>query len=288
MSIFKLPKSPLYKGLARIFVVIAVAWTGLILFWIREEHFDMVRPDAKTVERVDRWFAEIAMLGPSYSGQFSDLPAERRSLIQKATNTGAYNINGREEKLSESEFKACKAILENGFSEQVKVTIVRTCKNIEPIKSLSGMQHSGRYISETPVWDFRGVDNLNLEEMSDFVRGIIHQLDKIQFSEGMEHDFLAEKLDKIQITEGTKRNYASGMVEKFKPSGEFTGLKTENDLALLDDLGTAHKNRWILKPLFWVASWIAPLLGLGLATLMLVELCRWIVRGFQPSAQSNP
>jgi hypothetical protein len=65
-------------------------------------------------------------------------------------------------------------------------------------------------------------------------------------------------------------------------------LVTEKDLSLLDDLKTAQKNRWILKPLFWVAAWIVPLLGLGLATVIAVELSRWIVRGFRPSAQNKP
>ena len=270
MRIFKLPKSPLYRGLARIFVVIAIVWTGLILFWIRDEHFDMVRPDAKTVERVDRWFAEIAMLSPSDSRKIDDLPGERRSLIQKAANTGAYYINGRKQNLTESELKAYKAILENGFSEQVKVTIVRARKNVKPARSLSGLEYSHYRIFHTPAWDFRGMDALNLETLSDSVRGIIYQLNEIQISEGMERHFLF------------------GMVEKFQPSGEFTGMVTEKDLSLLDDLRTAQKNRWILKPLFWVAAWIVPLLGLGLATVIVVELCRWIVRGFRRSAQSNP
>lgn len=270
MSIFKLPTSPLYRGLARVFVVIAVIWTGLVLFWVRDEHFDRVRPDAKTVERVDRWFAEIAMLSPSDSGKFERLPPERILLIQKATNTGAYYINGREQKLTASELKAYKAILENGYSEQVKGTLVWTRKNIESLKQLFGTEYSLRYIFKTPAWDFRGVDRLDLETLSDNVRGIIHQLHEIQIFD--EHGF----------------NPFPGMVGGYTFTGEFTGLVTENDLSLLDDLKTAKKNRWIMKPLFWVAAWIVPLLSLGLATLMVVELCRWIVRGFRPSAQSNP
>ncbi len=270
MRILKLPTSPLYSGLARIFVVIAVVWTGLILFWVRDESFNVTRPDAKTVERVDRWFAEISMLSRSDSEKFDDLPAERRSLIRKAADTGAYHINGREQKLTVSELKGYKAILENGFSEQVKVTMVRAGKNVEPARSLSGLEYSDRYISDTPVWDFRGVRGLGLEALSHMVRGITYQFNEIQISEGME------------------RHFAFGMVEKFKPSGEFTGLVTEEDLSLLDDLRTALKNRRMLKPLFWVAAWIVPLLGVWLATLIAVQLCRWIARGFRPTAQNKP
>ena len=258
---FKLLKSPLYRGLARIFIVIAVVWTGLILFWVRDEHFDMVRPDVKTVERVDDWFAEIATLSPSDSGKFDDLPTERRRLIQKAADTGAYYINGREQKLTDSELKAYKAILESGFSKQVKDTLVEVCNSshIESAKSLSGIEYSHRWISETPVWDFRGVDGPNLETLSDGVRRLIHQLNEIQIFDGREYQF----------------------------TGTFTGLVTENDLSLLDDLRNAQKNRWMLKPLFWFAAWIVPLLGLGLATLIMVELFGWIGRGFRPSAHSN-
>ena len=108
MSLLKLPKSPLYRGLARIFIVIAVVWSGLILFWVREENFSLVRPDAKMVERVDRWFSEMSMLTDS---KFDYLSAERRSLIQKAADTGAYHINGREQKLTASELKGYKAVL---------------------------------------------------------------------------------------------------------------------------------------------------------------------------------
>ena len=260
MSIFKFPKSPLYTGLARIFILIAVVWTGLILFWVRDENFNAIRPDAKMVERVDRWFAEIAMLSPLDSGKFNDLMAERRSLIQKAADTGAYYINGREQKLTSPQLIACKAILESGFSDQVKDTIIMTCKNVESARSTEGMQYSDHRISDTSMWDFRGVDGFNLEELSDDVQRLIHQLNEIQIFDGVIYNF----------------------------TGKFTGLVTENDLSLLDDLRTAQKNRSILKPLFWVAAWIIPLLGLGLATLIAVELCRWIVHGFQPSAQSNP
>ncbi len=270
MRILKLPTSPLYSGLARIFVVIAIVWTGLILFWVRDEYFDMVRPDAKMVERVDHWFAEIAMLNRSDSGQFNDLPAERRSLIQKGADTGAYNINGREQKLTASELKAYKTILESGFSKQVKDTLVDACKSIEPVKSLSSMEYSDYRISHTPVWDFRGVGGLDLKTLSDYVRGIIHQLHEIQIFD--EHGY----------------NPLPGMVGGYTFTGEFTGLVTEKDLSLLDDLRTAQKNRWILKPLFWVVAWIVPLLSLGLATLIVVELCRWIVRGFRPTAQTKP
>ena len=259
MSIFKFPKSPLYAGLARIFIVIVVVWTGLILFWVRDENFNAIRPDAKMVERVDGWFAEIAMLSPLDPVKFNDLTAERRSLIQKASGTGAYYINGHEQKLTSTEIIACKAILESGFSKQVKDTLVMFSKSIESARSTDGMQYSDHYISETPMWDFRGVDGFNLDILSDDVQRLIHQLNEIEIYEGGGYRF----------------------------TGKYTGLVTENDLSLLDDLRNAQKSRWILKPLFWVAAWIVPLLGLGVATLVLVELCRWIVRGFRPSAQSH-
>jgi hypothetical protein len=240
--------------------VIVVVWTGLILFWVRDENFNAIRPDAKMVERVDGWFAEIAMLSPLDSVKFNDLTAERRSLIQKASGTGAYYINGHEQKLTSTEIIACKAILESSFSKQVKDTLVMFSKSIESARSTDGMQHSDHYISETPMWDFRGVDGFNLDILSDDVQRLIHQLNEIEIYEGGEYRF----------------------------TGKYTGLVTENDLSLLDDLRNAQKSRWILKPLFWVAAWIVPLLGLGVATLVLVELCRWIVCGFRPSAQSNP
>lgn len=266
MHILRLPKSQLYGGLARLFIVIAVVWTGLILLWIRNERFEMVRPDAETVDRVDRWFAEIAMLKPSDSGQFDGLTAERLSLIQKATNSAAYYINGREQKLTASQLKACRAILESGFSEQVKVTLVRTCKDVEPARSLSGMQYSDYRRFHTPAWDFRGVDGLDLETLASCVQGIICQLNEIQISEGIE------------------RHFALGSVEKFRPSGEFTGLLTEKDLALVDDLWAAQKNRWVLKPLFWIAAWLVPIFASLLATVLAVELVRWIIRGFRQNS----
>lgn len=258
MSIFKFPKSPLYRGLTRIFVVIAVVWTGLILFWIRDERFDIVQPDIKMAERVGDWFAEIAILNPSDSSKFDNLPTERQRLIRKAADTGAYYINGREQKLTASELEGYKAILENGFSKQVNDTLAQTCdsSHIEGIKSLCNIN----YIHQPPLWDFRGVSYLDLDTLSFYVQRVIHQLNEIQIYEDGEYRF----------------------------TGKYTGLVTENDLFLLDDLRTAQKNRWILKPLFWVTAWIIPLLGLWLATLIVVELCRWIARGFRPSAQSNP
>ena len=258
MSIFKLPKSPLYRGLARIFILVAVVWTGLILFWIRDERFDMVQPDIKTAERVDDWLAEIGMLNRSDSEKFDNLPAARRSLIQKAADTGAYYINGREQKLTASELEGYKAILESGFSKQVNDTLAEVCdsSHIEGIKSLCNLN----YVHQPPLWDFRGVSYLDLDTLSFYVQRVIHQLNEIQIYEDGEYRF----------------------------TGKYTGLVTENDLSLLDDLKTAQKNRWILKPLFWFAAWIVPLLGLGLATVIVIEICRWIVRGFRPSAQSNP
>jgi hypothetical protein len=152
----------------------------------------------------------------------------------------------------------------------VKVTIARACKNVEPIKSLSGMQYSGYRVSKTPVWDFRGVAGLDLTTLSGAVRGVIYQLNEIQISQGME------------------RHFVFGMVEKLQPSGEFTGLVTEKDWSLLDELQAARKDRWVIKPLFWIAVWIAPLIGFGLATVIVVELGRWIIRGFRPSAEDRP
>lgn len=261
MSILKLPKSPLYRGLARIFVLVAVVWTGLILFWIREEDFNSIRPDARMAERVSQWYAEMSMLSNS---KFDYLPTERRSLIQRAADSGVYKINNREQKLTAAELRGYKAILENGFSEQVQATIARAHKNVEPAESLTGLKNSGRYINETPAWDFRGVRYLYLEGLVQHVRGTIYQFNEIQISRGME------------------RHFIFGMVEGLKPSGEFTGLITEKDLSLLDDLRVALNDRWKLKPLFWVAAWFVPLMTLWFVTIVVVELCRWITRGFQP------
>jgi hypothetical protein len=265
MGIFKQPKSPLYKGLVRIFFVVAVIWTGLILHWIRGENFSSIRPDAKMVERVDSWYSEIAMLSPSDSEQFSDLPAERRNLIQKAANSGVYSINGREQKLTDAELKSYKSILENGYSKQVRDTMIMTCKNVEFARSLSGMEHPDRYISDMPPWDFRGIYGIDSGSLFDEVRRLIHQL----------HE--------IQVENGWEKNPVFGTQIKYDFTGTFTGLVTEKDLSLLDDLSNARKSREIMKPLFWFAPWIVPLLGLCLVTVIMAELFKWIVRGFRPA-----
>jgi hypothetical protein len=252
--------APLYRGLARIFCVIVVAWTGLIIFWVRNENFDVVRPDEKTMERVDRWLGGVDSLRA-----LSDLPKDRRLLIQKSLDTGIYLINGKERKLSPAELKGCKTILENGFSPQVKEAIARAIENVEAARSLSGMDHSFQRYSRinTPMWDFRGMVGLNLENLKGAVQGTVFWINEIQTLDGMESHF------------------AVGMVKKFKPSGEFTGLVTEDDFALFYDLQKAQKARWFLKPLFWVTAWLFPLLGLLITGVAGVELVRWIGRGFR-------
>ena len=266
MGIFKQPKSPLYKGLVRIFVVVAVIWTGLILYWIRDENFESIRPDAKMVQRVDAWYSEIEMFCPSDSGQFYDLPKERRALIQKAADSGSYSINGREQKLTDAELKACKAILENGYSKQVKDTLIMIGKELDAVRSLSGMKQPDRYINDMPFWDFRGIYGIDSGSLFNEVRILVHQLRE------------------IQVENGWEKSAVFGTQIKYEFTGIFTGLVTEKDLSLLYDLSDAEKSRRIMKPLFWFAAWIVPLFGLCLATVIMAELFRWIIRGFRPAA----
>ncbi len=258
--------APLYRGLARIFCVIVVAWTGLIIFWVRNENFDVVRPDEKTMERVDRWLGGVDSLRA-----LSDLPKDRRLLIQKSLDTGIYLINGKERKLSPAELKGCETILENGFSPQVKEAIARAIENAEAARSLSGMDHSFQRYSRinTPMWDFRGMVGLNLENLKGAVQGTVFWINEIQTFEGME------------------KHFALGMVKKFKPSGEFTGLVTDEDFALFYDLQKLQKARWFLKPLFWVTAWLVPLLGVMITGVAGVELVRWISRGFRNPESSK-
>lgn len=258
----KLTKPPLYRGLTRVFIVIAVLWAGLILFWARDDNFDVVRPDEKTLERVDKWLVEVVHLRES-----SNLPDNRRLLIQKALNTGTYFFNGSERKLTAAELKACRIILENGFSPQVKEAIVRASENAEEARSDT---NDRRYRNlNTPVWDFRGWRGMSLEDLKGDVRGTVFWLNEIQTLEGME------------------KHVVFGMVKKYTPSGEFTGLMTEEDYALFFNLQKSQKNRWFLKPLFWMAAWLVPLLGMMVAGVVGVELVRWISRGFRNAGSAR-
>lgn len=94
-------KSPLYRGLTRIFIVVTVVWTGLILYWLRSENFQTVRPDEKMTERLDLLLQSVVSLS-----QDTHLPQNRRRLIQKALDTETETINGRQRRLSTAELKA--------------------------------------------------------------------------------------------------------------------------------------------------------------------------------------
>lgn len=263
----KLTKSPLYRGLTRIFIVIAVVWTGLILFWVRDENFDVVRPDEKMSGRVINWHLDIDQLCGS-----SNLPEDRRRLIQKALNTRAYLINGSERKLTAAELKGCRTILENGFSPQVKAAIVLASESAKDWSSGSMNDRYRTFLNrtDTPAWDFRGVGGIDLGNLARAVGDAVFWLNEIQTFPG-----------------GMDRRYAYGMLNKFTPSGEFTGLVTEEDFALQADLWKAQHDRRFLKPLFWVAAWLVPLLGMAVAGVAGVELVRWITRGFRQTGSAR-
>ena len=108
------------------------------------------------------------------------------------------------------------------------------------------------------MWDFRGIQHLNLERQRDAVLGTVTRLRTFW----------------IQSTSG-------GWDEN---TYEPIGLVTEEDYALLDDLWKAQKERRFLKPLFWVTAWLVPLLALLVAGVAVVELLRWIGRGFRRDA----
>lgn len=261
--------------MARIFLVVAVLWTGWVIFLVKDEDFKRVRLDDRTSKRLAPFFSDLDI-----SLKYGLIPHDRSEEIKSALKFGRV-INAREDAtINALRLNAASNLMATGISQQIREQIARAVKFVEAGNQLWRDQHSEylkKWKEEGPVdrwWDFRGVEASDYEDAVSQLSGTLYRLEQITREERLEIFYFRGQL---RITGMPLDSGAPASPLPVK----YTGLTTGSDYELLEQMKGLARNRLWVKPLFWLSVWVFPMLAAICAGIVFTELMRWIGRGFQ-------
>jgi hypothetical protein len=258
-----LPKSPLYRGLFRLFVVLDIVWAFALWWFFAKEDLKTRWPGKEVVDRVETWAADLY---PLYQGKGLDSVPYRKGKIEAILANGEVPPSLSGFPVTQRELSGYRHAITNGI-EGSRMEGLRYA--MEPffvsapfplysgdtsltVSDLSYCRH------KTPWWDFRGVRDTSAERLSATVSVAVSELDRV-------HE--------------TVPSLPFGITRR-QETDEAMGLLLPSDRKLASDVYADNKSRVWRKPVFWICVFLSSSAAAWTTILGVVSLVRWIITGF--------